>query len=117
MQPSSPPSALRAQLLALADLLPALGNDADALTIIISRGGARLRFEFTPEELSAANGNNGLSAIEQAVLKAATRTPQTAKTLARLSGYSLSRVRDAITRLTGLDPPLLIRTPQGLRLP
>jgi hypothetical protein len=110
-----PAPSLRARLVALAELLPPLGSSAEPLTIIVRRGAARLRFEFKPEELAA--GHTDLSAIEQAVLKVATKTPQTAKTIARLAGYSLSRVRDAITRLTSLDPPLLIRTAQGLRLP
>lgn len=56
-----------------------------------------------------------LSPCKQAILQAATVTPQTAKQLAKRSGYSLSRVRDSITDLTELE--LLIRVPRGLKLP
>lgn len=106
-----PPSpSLRAQLLALADLLPPLGNSTDPLTIIVARGAARLRFTFTPAEL-AAPPDSGLSPMEQGLLAVATDKPQTPKVLARLAGYKPGSIAKAITSL--VRKRLLMNTPDG----
>jgi len=56
-----------------------------------------------------------LNAIELATYQAATDSPQSLKTLARKTGYSHGRVREAVARLTLRNPPLLMRTSQGIR--
>lgn len=106
-----PSSALRAQLLALAELLPPIGNEVEPLTVIVRRGSTRLRFDFSPEELRGAARHTDLSPMEQALLEAATDRPQSPKTLARLAGYKAESVRKAITSL--VRKRLLVRTADG----
>lgn len=101
--------ALRAQLLALADLLPPLGSPTDPLTIVVRRGAARLRFEFRPEELAARHRD--LSPMEQALLSVATDKPQTQAAMARQAGYKPRSVTAAFTSL--VRKRLLLRTPDG----
>lgn len=56
-----------------------------------------------------------LNDLERAVYEAASDTLVSAKYLARRAGYCDARVREAISRLTGCDPPLLMRGRGGVR--
>lgn len=56
-----------------------------------------------------------LNDIERAVYEATTSQPQTTRRLTVRSGYSESRVREAVGRLTSCDPPLLMRSRGGVR--
>lgn len=53
--------------------------------------------------------------IERAVYEAATSSPQSVARLATLAGYSVSRVREAVARLVGCEPPLLVRVRGGIK--
>lgn len=64
----------------------------------------------------ATNLPSWLIDIERAVYEAATNTPQSVQRLATRAGYSVSRVREAVARLTGCEPPLLMRTRGGVKL-
>jgi len=118
MDAREPPRAtLREQILALVRRLPEFAecDPAAPVTAVFRCDDALLRLHIDPTKLGASHTD--LPAVEQAVLRVCTQVPQTAKRVAGLTGYSLSRVRDAITRLTGLTPPLLIRVAGGVRLP
>lgn len=105
---SAPRAALRAQLIALAHLLPPLGDDGP-LVVIVARGSTRLRFEFSPDELLTVHSD--LSPIEQAILAVVTDQPQSAKTIARLAGYKPISITRALTALC--RKRLVLRTPDG----
>ncbi len=108
---------LRAQILSLIRRLPEFSecDQAAPVTVVVSCDDARLRLRIDPAKLGATHTD--LPAVEQAVLRVCTSQPMTAKRIAGLAGYSLSRTRDAITRLTSMAPPLLIRVGGGVRLP
>jgi len=56
-----------------------------------------------------------LTELERCVYEAATDRAVPAVTLARLAGYSVSRTRDAVARMTSCNPPLLMRGANGVR--
>ena len=119
MPPDAPRPAttpLRAQLAALAERMEAL-REVDAskpLVVTFERDGVTVRIVVKPDELKSASLN--LPPIELALLRAATNEPQSARTLARLAGYSFgSHVTAALTSLCRQRH--LSRTPDGYFLP
>jgi hypothetical protein len=56
-----------------------------------------------------------LTDIERAVYEACTDKPQSTIEVVHRSGYSKSRVQDAISRLACCNPPLLLRNARGVR--
>lgn len=112
-----PPGTLREQFLALARRLPEFAecDPAEVLVVVLRCDGVKLRLRIDPATMGAAHTD--LSPCEQAVLRACTVEPKTVKRLAREAGYSVGRTGEAVTRLTSLNPPLLIRVHGGVRLP
>ncbi|MBL8796684.1 MAG: hypothetical protein JNM56_22470 [Planctomycetia bacterium] len=71
--------------------------------------------QLVPAEPPAEVLPSWLIDIERDVYLAATDQPQTVKRLRHHVGRSESRVREAVARLTGCDPPLLIRVRNGVK--
>jgi hypothetical protein len=55
--------------------------------------------------------------VEKAILQALTDEPQSAEELARRAGYAVKTVRNCISDLQRVEPPVIRRTPDGYRRP
>lgn len=115
--PSSPrASVVRACLLALA---AAAGDPAEVVEITIRSNGSTIVYAVTPVEARAVLGPapvKGLSPVAEAIYRALTPEPQTAKTLARLAGYRVNpHFRGGLRELQRRTPPLCVKVPEGYR--
>lgn len=68
-----------------------------------------------PAAASTAELPSWLTELERCVYEATTDKEQSAVALARRAGYSVSRTRDAVARMTTCNPPLLMRSSRGVR--
>lgn len=69
----------------------------------------------TPADEHADTLPSWLTEIERAVYDSCTNKPQPTADIVRRSGYSKSRVQDAISRLCCCNPPLLLRNAKGVQ--
>jgi hypothetical protein len=97
--------------------LATLESDVKAVFHCLGAINDRLdRPEVQPQPSGPGPQLAGLSPVEAAVLAALTTEPQSAKYVARLSGYHLRSVQAALTALCRRDPPLARRSADGVSL-
>jgi hypothetical protein len=121
--PTAAPVSQRPAIVRLA--LLALQGSGERITgpvrVTIRHAQTRVVYDVTADEARVALGPataTGLSALEQAILGALTDAPQTARALARITGYRLNpHFRGGIRSLERREPPLCVRTADGYRRP
>jgi hypothetical protein len=115
MPPSDFPRWLRQARELLAELHGQAAAAGPVRVTVTNDQGQRVTLAVPPELPAALPA---LAPLEKAILGAATRLPQTAKRLAAELGRSCnSHFRDALRSLGRRVPPLLVRTPDGYRMP
>src|SRR5262249_27303615 len=117
---AQPPADLRATLLRLAAeaVPPQAGQKPESLVVIVERPGFSVRFTPLPGELDF-DAPSHLSSKARQLLEVLTPIPQSTKVLARKLGQAKvnTHTYDALRELQRHSPPLVVRTPDGYRLP